>query len=796
VSINNTNNTYRFDVNGTVRFTGQLRLESTITDGTYTYTLPSATGTLALTSQIPANPVGGTGTTNYLPKFTGASTIGNSLVSESGSIITIAGSLYSSGTLRLTGSSSVDIQAYTGSAYSNLNYDAASHNWQTSGGTAKMVLNASGNLGLGVTPSDWFVVHKVMQLGGNFSGTSYAGAFTSQTNDNVINLFNNAYVNSSNAETYYASAEAAKYVIRRNAHEWYNAPSGTAGNAISFTQAMTLNASGNLMLGTTSISNPISFIRLLNISGGDAALVLSNSNGTAKNWSVGALDSGSFAIYDGSTFRFSIASTGAATFSSSVTATQFGVADGQKFLSNGGTQSYYAPNSGASEIGYQTTLNFRAFNGNSPVSAMFMSSGGNVGIGTSTPGQKLSIAGRLNFDTFSTDIDDFGMWATSSGTTISSYSTSNIMFRTNATERARITSAGELCVGRTSAYGAGFLVNVEGNIYASAAIVAGSSVTATSGLTVGSLGSGSDAIISLATNASGAPRTIYYKASTATINFTGTGGTDLMTLTNGGNLGIGTTSPGNRLHVTNTGGSLSTLTDIIGRFNATTNTAGQGSAIALTAIATKETGVILGAEHTSGSNGDFVVRIYNGGADYPERMRITSGGGVGIGKTASVTGLDVYYADTDGVNSRSGAAAGPSRSLYTGWHSASGTTSGTLSFNVVTNGNVTNTNNSYGSLSDIKLKENIIDTTPKLADLLKVRIVNYNLIGQESKQIGVIAQELETIFPSMIEEYFDKDIYGNDLKTKSKGVKYSVFVPMLIKAVQELKQELDTLKNK
>jgi hypothetical protein len=83
---------------------------------------------------------------------------------------------------------------------------------------------------------------------------------------------------------------------------------------------MTLNASGNLILGSGAISNPISFIRVLNINGGDAGLVFSNTNGTAKNWSMGALDNGSFSIYDGGTFRFSIGSTGAATFSSSVTA--------------------------------------------------------------------------------------------------------------------------------------------------------------------------------------------------------------------------------------------------------------------------------------------------------------------------------------------------------------------------------------------------------------------------------------------------------------------------------------------
>jgi len=251
--------------------------------------------------------------------------------------------------------------------------------------------------------------------------------------------------------------------------------------------------------------------------------------------------------------------------------------------------------------------------------------------------------------------------------------------------------------------------------------------------------------------------------------------TEFMRLTKDGNVGIGTTSPNAPLEV----------------YGQTRVSASGGSVFLITPNATSTNGIVLESSYY-GSAGYGPMNFNTGGA---ERMRITSGGGVGIGKTASVTGLDVYYADRDGVNSRSGAAAGPSRSLYTGWHSASGTTSGTLSFNVVTNGNVTNTNNSYGSLSDIKLKENIIDTTPKLADLLKVRIVNYNLIGQESKQIGVIAQELETIFPSMIEEYFDKDIYGNDLKTKSKGVKYSVFVPMLIKAVQEQQAQLEELKS-
>ena len=115
-------------------------------------------------------------------------------------------------------------------------------------------------------------------------------------------------------------------------------------------------------------------------------------------------------------------------------------------------------------------------------------------------------------------------------------------------------------------------------------------------------------------------------------------------------------------------------------------------------------------------------------------------------------------------------------------------------FRVWSNGNVVNSNNSYGSISDVKLKENIVDATPKLNKLMDVKVRNYNLIGETTKQIGVVAQELETIFPSMIDVSPDLDEEGNDLGTTTKSVKYSVFVPMLIKAIQELKAEVDELK--
>ena len=111
-------------------------------------------------------------------------------------------------------------------------------------------------------------------------------------------------------------------------------------------------------------------------------------------------------------------------------------------------------------------------------------------------------------------------------------------------------------------------------------------------------------------------------------------------------------------------------------------------------------------------------------------------------------------------------------------------------------GSITNINNSYSGWSDIRLKENIVDTGPKLQDLLKVRVVNYNLKGLASadKHIGVIAQELEKIFPNLVTENEPtiEDIKNG--KTESfKSVKYSCFTLMLIKALQEEQEIINKL---
>jgi hypothetical protein len=102
-------------------------------------------------------------------------------------------------------------------------------------------------------------------------------------------------------------------------------------------------------------------------------------------------------------------------------------------------------------------------------------------------------------------------------------------------------------------------------------------------------------------------------------------------------------------------------------------------------------------------------------------------------------------------------------------------------------GAITNRNNSYRALSDSRLKENIVTSGPKLEDLLKVRVVDYTMKGaSNTKYIGVLAQELEELFPNLVTELepSPKDIQeGRTLKYKA--VNYSSFDAILIKSLQE-----------
>ena len=88
----------------------------------------------------------------------------------------------------------------------------------------------------------------------------------------MLSLVTNAYYNGTN--WIYKTTDAAnRYDTIFGEHRWYTAPSGTAGNAISFTQAMTLDASGNLLVGKTSPTYSASNRNVFEINGTDSSIV-------------------------------------------------------------------------------------------------------------------------------------------------------------------------------------------------------------------------------------------------------------------------------------------------------------------------------------------------------------------------------------------------------------------------------------------------------------------------------------------------------------------------------------------
>jgi hypothetical protein len=138
-------------------------------------------------------------------------------------------------------------EAKDGNGRANLHFalqaDANSTNASLS--DSKMVLTYSGNLGLGVTPSAWWSGSRAIQVG---NGASFEG----RPGSNIASMGSNYFINTSGVSTYISSAAATQYYQSAGQHIWQTAASGNAGDPISFTQAMTLDASGRLQIGGTT----------------------------------------------------------------------------------------------------------------------------------------------------------------------------------------------------------------------------------------------------------------------------------------------------------------------------------------------------------------------------------------------------------------------------------------------------------------------------------------------------------------------------------------------------------------
>lgn len=341
-------------------------------------------------------------------------------------------------------------------------------------------------------------------------------------------------------------------------------------------------------------------------------------------------------------------------------------------------------------------------------------------------------------------------------------------FHTNGGEKMRITSGGQVLIGQTTASG-----SVNG-IYFRPGIESGFIVTSDVALQLSRLGTTGD----IQTFYSGTTRVgkIAVGSSTVTFESASSGG---LSVASSGNVLIGVSTDGG-------------FPLLVGKQR---DGGWQGgfvnSATGGTAQVFLSHGEGYGAYVDSGtlgaSSARYIFKCVSGGS---ERFVVNGTGKTQINASASDYTLTMYNSASSAYGmylSYSGYS--PNSTNFEFIYCIDSTNS---KFIVWSNGSVVNRTGSYGTISDIKYKENIVDATPKLDDLMNLKVRNFNLIGESTKQIGFIAQEFEEVFPNMVDVSTERGMDGETYKS----IKTSVLVPMLVKAIQELSAKVTALENK
>lgn len=190
--------------------------------------------------------------------------------------VTIGGASAGAGTFTtLTATGDVDIAdkiAHTGDTNTAIRFPAADTVTVETAGVERLRISSSGNVGIGVTPSPWSssgTWFRVVDLQNGGALTSFQGGSSTQ-------LVTNAYFNGGQW-IYKFTNPAGRYYNSGNVHAWDIAASGTAGGLVTFSEAMRIDSSGNVGIGTSSPSERLSVSGNVTISGS-----LSKGSGSFK----------------------------------------------------------------------------------------------------------------------------------------------------------------------------------------------------------------------------------------------------------------------------------------------------------------------------------------------------------------------------------------------------------------------------------------------------------------------------------------------------------------------------------
>jgi hypothetical protein len=353
-----------------------------------------------------------------------------------------------------------------------------------------------------------------------------------------------------------------------------------------------------------------------------------------------------------------------------------------------------------------------------------------------------------------------------------------LTFYTNGAEKMRLDTSGNLGLGVTPSAWATYTSVLQSGRGSFTGTAAQSTLTYNAYYNSGwkYVGTGDYAQLYEMNNTSG--------AHTWKIAGTGTAGnaitfTQAMTLDASGNLGVGTTSPASYGVIAGYKAS-GTASYIVGA-----NGGGCQTAI----------GVAGDNESLLGTLTNHALRICTNST---ERARITSTGKFQVGAT-SLSGDNIVYIENSSATGYGISVAVNSNSSTT-YRVFEGVGSGpTQRIAIYTNGDVKNTNNSYGALSDQKLKQDIVDAGSQWNDIKQLRIRKYRLkeFPDAPLQMGLIAQEAELVSPGLVTESPD-EIRGEDGSITftgdvTKAIKYSVLYMKAVKALQEAMNRIEQL---